>query len=112
MMSNTPDTLIRLGYEARREERLEDAKRLFAEAVEFCRGAADQALLARSLTGLGQIERDLKHDAPALHHYKEAAEIYRRLPDALRVAHTIRHVEKRTSGGVRKLRRRGPAVNS
>lgn len=92
MMSNNPDTLMGLGYEARREKRLEDAKQLFAEAVEFCRsGAEDHAVLARSLTGLGQIERDLKNNAQAPQHYEEAASIYRSLPDPLRLAHTIRH---------------------
>jgi tetratricopeptide (TPR) repeat protein len=92
-MSNNPDTVIRLGYDARREKRLEDAKQLFAEAVECCRvAAAEQAALARSLIGLGQIERDLKNNAQALQHYEEAANIYRRLPDPLRLAHTIRHV--------------------
>ena len=90
-MSKNPEVLIRLGYEARREKRLENAKQFFAEAVEFCRAAADQEVLARSLTGLGQIERDLKNNAQALQHYEEAASIYRSLPDPLRFAHTIRH---------------------
>lgn len=91
VMSIAPDTLIRLGYEARRENRLEDAKELFVEAIGFC-GAADREVLARSLTGLGQIERDLKNNAQALQHYGEAASIYRSLSDPLRFAHTIRHV--------------------
>jgi tetratricopeptide (TPR) repeat protein len=91
-MSNAPDTLITSGYKARRAGRLADANQLFAEAVELCRRTADQELLARSLTGLGQIERDLKNDVQALQHYKEAASIYRSLPDPLRFAHTIRHV--------------------
>jgi len=92
VMSNTPNALIKLGYEARREHRLEDARRLFAEAVELSRSAADQAVLARSLTGLGQIERDLNNKVQALEHYREAANIYRSLPDPLVFAHTIRHV--------------------
>jgi tetratricopeptide (TPR) repeat protein len=91
-MSNTPDTLIESGYEARGAGRLEDAKQLFAQAVELSRGSADMRLLARSLTGLGQIERDLKNSVQALQHYQEAASIHRGLPDPLRFAHTIRHV--------------------
>jgi tetratricopeptide (TPR) repeat protein len=91
-MTNTPDTLLALGYEARKTKRLEDARRLFAQAVELCRGTADQALLARSLTGLAQIERDLINNGHALRHYREAANIYRNLPDPLRFAHTIRQV--------------------
>jgi len=91
-MSNAPDALIALGYEARRKGKLEDAKQFFARAVKSCRDAADQALLARSLTGLGQIERDLNNNLHALQHYKETARIYRSLPDPLRFAHSIRHV--------------------
>src|SRR5271163_1090974 len=91
-MSNAPDTLIESGYDARRAGRLEDAKQLFAQAVELCRGTADRARLARSLTGLGQTERDLKNSVQALRHYEEAASIQRSLPDPLRLAHTIRHV--------------------
>ncbi|MGB7761633.1 MAG: tetratricopeptide repeat protein [Bryobacteraceae bacterium] len=91
-MSDAPHDLIASGYEARRRGRLDDARRLFSEAVEHCRGAADQAVLARSLTGLGQAERDLKNNVQALQYYGEAARIYRSLPDPLLFAHTIRHV--------------------
>jgi tetratricopeptide (TPR) repeat protein len=91
-MFTTPGALIRLGHEARSEKRLEDAKQLFAEAVELCRGAADQPMLASALTGLGQIERDLRNNAAALQHYEDAANIYRGLSDSLRFAHTVRHV--------------------
>jgi tetratricopeptide (TPR) repeat protein len=92
MNENTPETLITSGYRARREGRLKDARRLFLEAVGLSNGPADQAVLAKSLTGLGQIERDLENNAEALRHYRKAAEIYRSLPDPLRLAHTIRHV--------------------
>jgi tetratricopeptide (TPR) repeat protein len=91
-MSDTPGTLIKLGYEARRTGSLVDANLLLAKAVEVSRGARNQALLARSLTALGQIERDLNNNLQALQHYKEAASIYRSLPDPLSFAHTIRHV--------------------
>lgn len=91
-MSDAPDTLITLGYEARRQGRLKDAERFFSASVGSCRDAADQPKLARSLTGLGQIERDLKNNIQALQHYREAANIYRSLPDPPRLAHTIRHI--------------------
>ena len=91
-MPSTPDTLIVMGYQARKESRLTDAKRLFSQAIESCREAADLAGLAKSLTGLGQIERDLGSNGAALQHYREAADIYRGLPEPLRLAHTIRHV--------------------
>ncbi|MBZ5687915.1 MAG: tetratricopeptide repeat protein [Acidobacteriia bacterium] len=91
-MTQTPDDLIRLGYQARREKRLADAKRIFLESVELCREAANQSLLAGSLVGLGQIERDLKDTRAALQHYSEAVGICRTENNPLRLAHTIRHL--------------------
>lgn len=91
-MTSRPTELIKLGYQARRERRLEEAKRLFSEAVGLCRGASDDSLLASSLTGLGQIERDLVNNRAALQHYGEAVGIYRSGADPLRLAHTIRHL--------------------
>ena len=49
-------------------------------------------MLARALTGLAQIERDLNNNVQATQHYSEAATLYRNLPDPLRVAHTTRHI--------------------
>jgi len=71
---------------------MEDAKRIFAEAVEAARLSKDRPWLARAYTELGRIERDLHETAPALLHYKEAAAVYRRLDEPLRLAHTVRHV--------------------
>jgi tetratricopeptide (TPR) repeat protein len=87
-----PDNLIQQGYEARREGRLDDAKLHFAAAIQESRSASDLNLLARALTGMGQIEHDLKNHMQAFEFYREAADIYRRLPDPLRVAHTVRHI--------------------
>ena len=93
-MGRNPNELITLGYQARREGRLEDARRLFADAVEVCRapGAGEASLLASALTGLGQIERDLKNRSVALDHYREAVKLYRGGVDPLRFAHTVRHL--------------------
>jgi len=91
-MPNTPDSLMTSGYQARREGLPGDAREFFSEAVRLSREAANQEALARSLTGLGQIERDLKNSPAALRHYEEAASIYRGLSDELRLAHTVRHI--------------------
>jgi len=91
-MPNTPDDLIALGYHARREGRLHDAKNFFSQSVALSRETGDQSALASSLTGLGQIERDLKNRQAALPHYREAVEIYRRASNPAKLAHTIRHV--------------------
>ena len=87
-----PDLLIESGYEARRDGRLPDALRYFAEAVSSCRMEHNHEALARSLTGLGQIERDLGNRDAAIRHYEEAVALYRDLHLPLRLAHTLRHV--------------------
>jgi tetratricopeptide (TPR) repeat protein len=92
MMGGAPENLLKLGYQARREERLADAKAHFAEAVELCRISGDNAMLAQALTGLGQIERDLGQLDAAVMLYLEAAELYRAMDRPLALAHTVRHV--------------------
>jgi uncharacterized protein HemY len=75
MMVLTPDALIKLGYQARRERRADEARHCFAEAVDLCREGNDAVLLAQALTGLGQIERDMHHGDTALKCYEEAADL-------------------------------------
>jgi tetratricopeptide (TPR) repeat protein len=85
------ESLMQQALQARREHRLEDAKRDWAQAVELCR-AESQAELARALTGLAQIESDLGNGGASLTLYEEAAGIYRAEGNSLKLAHTIRHV--------------------
>jgi len=92
MMCEAPNALFAQGLQARREHRLADARGHFAEAVELCRKDEDRAKLARALTGLGQIERDLLNFDAALLVYQEAVDIYRTLDDPLILAHSLRHV--------------------
>ena len=86
------EDLIASGYEARKDRRPEQAKEIFREAVRLSRNSADPMLLASSLTGLGQIERDLDNNNAALEHYREAVGILKGEPNRLRFAHTIRHL--------------------
>jgi tetratricopeptide (TPR) repeat protein len=78
--------------QARRENRLRDARRDLQRAVDICRRAAAAGDLAFALKRLGQIERDLRNFDMARICYEEAAAIYRERGDALSLAHTIRHV--------------------
>jgi tetratricopeptide (TPR) repeat protein len=87
-MADALEILITSGYKARRDGRLEDARRWFFEAVGKSSAPADQA---RSLTALGQIERDLGDNAQALLQYRKAVDIYRGLHSSLMLAHTLRH---------------------
>jgi tetratricopeptide (TPR) repeat protein len=48
--------------------------------------------LARALTRLGQIERDLGDGETARAHYQEAVSIYRTEGDVLGLAHALRHL--------------------
>lgn len=91
-MSDTIERLVQQALQARRENRLDDAKRDLVEAVALCREAAAPGKLALALAGLGQAERDLHHNDAALRHYEEAAAVYRIEGDSLKVAHTVRHV--------------------
>lgn len=92
MMGCNPEQLLQQGYQARREGRLTEASVCFTEAIDLCRAVDDKAMLAQALTGLGQIERDLKETSAALGHYEDAVAIYRTLDDPLVLAHTVRHV--------------------
>jgi tetratricopeptide (TPR) repeat protein len=91
-MSEGYEELVRLAHQARREGRPDDAKRLLSSAGELARKADARVDLARALTSLGQIERDLHHNDCGLSNYEEAAAIYRAEGDLLLVAHTIRHL--------------------
>ena len=91
-MTSTLEELIASGYKARKERRPEQAKEAFSEAVRLSREAAHPLLLANSLTGLGQIERDLDNKNAALQHYREAVGILKGEPNRLRFVHTIRHL--------------------
>ncbi len=87
------DELIRSGYEARQEGRLDAARQRFSDSVQLCRADGNSSLLASSLAGLGQIERDLKNREAALRCYEEAVAVLRTCgADLLRLAHTIRHL--------------------
>jgi tetratricopeptide (TPR) repeat protein len=92
IMLDDPEALIAAGYGTRREGRPNEAKELFSDAVTLCQASGDQTMLAKALTGLGQIERDLKNTQESLRYYRAAEAIYRGLADPLRLAHTVRHI--------------------
>ena len=85
-------TLLWRAHQARRENRLADARRDLVDAVAICRREQVASDLAFAVKRLGQIERDLGNLDAALALYEEAAAIYRERDDALNLAHTIRHV--------------------
>jgi tetratricopeptide (TPR) repeat protein len=85
-------TLIQEADRARRENRLPDARRDFAEAVALGREAGSPGDLVRALRGLAQVERDLGRGDAVLPLYEEAVAVCRRQGDPLDLAHTIRHL--------------------
>jgi tetratricopeptide (TPR) repeat protein len=91
-MRENADSLMTQALQARRENRLDDAHRCLVDAVHLCRNTGIPVDLARALTALGQIERDMDHTETALTYYQEAADIYGAEGDLMRLAHTIRHV--------------------
>jgi tetratricopeptide (TPR) repeat protein len=102
-MTERSEQMRARAVQARRENRLNDARQDLIEAAALCREPGADVDLAKALTALGQIERDLQHNDVALKNYAEAAAIYREKGDVLKLAHTIRHVgdihrhEKRAS---------------
>ena len=91
-MEDAVQSLLRQGAQARREDRLADAKRAYEEAIESARRSSDLQSLAAGLTGLGQIERDYGEIDASLQHYGQAVAILRTLDNPLTLAHAIRHV--------------------
>lgn len=87
-----PEPLLADGQQARREDRVEEARDLFAQAVAESRFLADPALLIRSLRSLAQTERDLRHPDTAIKCYREAAQLQRKHGDELGWAHSVRHI--------------------
>ena len=90
-MPDSFDQLMQRATQARREHRPADAERDLIEAVAIGRKSGVRVDLARALTGLGQIERDLKRMDAALQHYEEALALFRAEGDVLKIAHTVRH---------------------
>src|ERR1700723_3156727 len=88
MLDARPETLIDEGYRARRQDRLPEAQRHFADAVVLCRKGKDKSLLAEALPGMGQIARDLGDGSGALCCYEEAVRILPNVDQPLRPAHT------------------------
>jgi tetratricopeptide (TPR) repeat protein len=91
-MSSTVDQLMQSATLARREHRHAEAERDLIEAVSMARTNGSRGDLAKALTGLGQIERDLNRMDASLQHYEEALGLLRAEGDALKIAHTVRHV--------------------
>ncbi|HTR27299.1 MAG TPA: tetratricopeptide repeat protein [Terriglobales bacterium] len=91
-MSNVIDKLLTDAQHARRDGRPEQAKQVLLEAVALARKAGTRDQLARALTALGQIERDLGQLSQSCQLYQEAVSIYRTDGNGPRLAHAIRHL--------------------
>jgi tetratricopeptide (TPR) repeat protein len=88
----SPDEFMQRAAQARRENRLSDARRDAEEALRLYRMAAARQGLARALMLLGQIERDEQQPENALRCYEEAVQLRREEGDPLRLAHSVRHL--------------------
>jgi tetratricopeptide (TPR) repeat protein len=92
MDPTTPAEWIASGYQARRDQQLDDARNCFSRALQLSRTSDDKLHKAQAHAGLGQLERDRKNIGAALKHYQIAVELLRKQDDPLALAHTIRHV--------------------
>ena len=91
-MSQAAEKLLAWALQARREGRFADAKRDLVGAVDVCRRDDNRMDLARALTALGQIERDLQNWDAARQRYEEAVDIYLAENNPLKLAHAVRHL--------------------
>jgi len=92
MEQRAPQILYEQGRKARLERRFEEARRAFAEALQRCGCDDDPRLEAELHAELGYVERALHDENSAEAHYREATERFRRLGDAFRTAHNVRHL--------------------
>lgn len=86
------DQIGKLAQQARREGRLDDARRHAREVISLCRRDDSNEHLVQALRFLGQIERDDGNHEAALPHYEEAVAECRKSGDSSTLAHTIRHL--------------------
>ncbi|MGC2764437.1 MAG: tetratricopeptide repeat protein [Candidatus Acidiferrum sp.] len=90
-----PDAFNKLANEAaqaRRENRVSDARRYWTEAVQLCRQSGNKKELIQALKGSGQIERDMGNNDAALPFYEQAVALCREEHDPQSLAHTVRHL--------------------
>jgi tetratricopeptide (TPR) repeat protein len=76
-MSDTAEELRQRAYQARRDGRLDDAKRHYQEAAELYRADGDVLRLAHTIRHLGDIHRGEGHPELAGPCYEEALALYR-----------------------------------
>jgi tetratricopeptide (TPR) repeat protein len=91
-MSNAFDKLANEATQSRRENRVSDAKRQWAEAVQLSHQSGNKKELIQALKGSGQIERDMGNNGAALPFYQRAVALCREHDDPLNLAHTVRHL--------------------
>jgi tetratricopeptide (TPR) repeat protein len=91
MEHRTPESLLELGRNAKSEQRPEDARRAFSDALTECCGGEDGPLVATLYEELAYVERNLRDLESAGQHYRKASDFYRRLDNLLKTAHTMRH---------------------
>ena len=90
--AETIKSLLNKASVARRENRLEDAKRAASSAIELSRHDSNKEHYAAAIKSLGQIERDSGNVQSSISLYEQAADIYRKHKNELQIAHTLRHL--------------------
>jgi tetratricopeptide (TPR) repeat protein len=90
-MTETIETKLTQAAQARRENLPADALALYEQARVEAQAASHTLQLARALSGLGQIHRDLGDNVTALDHYIEALKLLRPADEPIRRADTLRH---------------------
>ena len=92
MEQQTPQVLIDLGRQARRQHHLDEARARLQEALKCCGDGEHPRLLAELHAELAYVERALNDNPVAETHYRKATEMFRVLGDEHRTAHNARHL--------------------
>ena len=88
-MAETFQEQFARGYEARKENRLADARAIFIKAVRSAAEDADRPDLAEALCGLGDAEHGIGNLEAARHHYANAIVLYREIGPPEKLAYAL-----------------------
>jgi tetratricopeptide (TPR) repeat protein len=91
MADRTTESLLEQGRNAKSAHLPEDARNAFLEGLAACHGDEDGPLAATLYEELAYVERNLRELEPAVRHYRKASQLYGRLDNPLKTAHTLRH---------------------
>jgi tetratricopeptide (TPR) repeat protein len=90
-MTDKFSDLLEEGYRAQRENRLADSRAIFLDCVRKASLDSDRSSLAEAFIGLAEAENSIGNCPAALHHYANAALLYREILQPKKLASALEH---------------------